>query len=349
MYPKINLSPFVPHYYYTLQDHLNVAIKNNLITNYQTNKIYTDILDKAKDNIRLLLDIPEDLSIFITTSLHEIWDLSIKNLIDKNASFFLSGTHSKSFYDYSKYLNINSNCIKIKDGYNENNIHSIQNDFISFSLDEVDTGYCISNDIIQNIRNRYPNAIISIDGTYSFPVFKFDFNIADSVYFKVNGLFGVPSGLCVWIVNQRSIDKSKSLLESNPKRKSHFDLVGLTEQKFSFKERFNTLDIYLLEKISEDLLYKGGKQLQNEAIYKSTIIYQAIEQSENLFNYHKGKEKSKTVISFQSNFDSEKVIDLFSKKRMILGQSTDNQLSLLNSPSFSKELFEQIADLLQTI
>jgi len=159
-------------------------------------------------------------------------------------------------------------------------------------------------------------------------------------------------GLGVWIVNQKTIEKSLQLNHSKRRNPAFHSLPDLIEnaRKYQTTETPNTLGIYLLACVSEDMLIKGLDQIRREINYKAAVLYQAFEESELIIPFVRDdKLRSKTIIVGESP-ESLRIISAFRSNGIIIGKGygkyKETHIRISNFPTHSKEQVEQIADLI---
>ena len=118
--------------------------------------------------------------------------------------------------------------------------------------------------------------------------------------------------------------------------------------KFQTPETPNILGIYLLMKVTEDMIRNGIDNLRRDTNYKSTLIYDTIRKNEKLNCSITNKEiQSKTVIVADTINNSQIFIDKLKSKNLIIGKgygNNDSQIRIANFPTHSKESIELLCD-----
>lgn len=356
MFNKIYFTPGPTQLYYTVPEHIKSALKNDIGSISHRSKAFEVVFQEARENITALLGLPDGYEIYFTSSANEIWERILQNLVEKSSHHFANGSFSKKFFSFAKQYNLASSLSESDPG---NEFASLkvpdEAELISCTLNETSIGYQFPLEDIYKLKAENPNKLLSIDGVSAFPCIDFDFSKVDTAYFSVQKSFGLPSGLGVWIVNQACIEKSQLLDNKGLPTGSYHRLSELRKHgaKNQTPETPNTLGIYLLGKVAKDMLDRGIKNIQNETIYKSSLLYQTIEKHPDFHPFIKNKKnRSKTVVVANCKNGSKDVIDWFEKKGYILGSgygsfNTDH-IRIANFPMHSKEQIEQLCDYLET-
>ena len=87
------------------------------------------------------------------------------------------------------------------------------------------------------------------------PSLPFNIKDVDTFYFSVQKCFGLPSGLGIWVYNNRCLDRHNELRKSK-KTGTYHSLHRANEMslKCQTPETPNVLAIYLLSKVTEDMI-----------------------------------------------------------------------------------------------
>ena len=356
---KIFFTPGPSALYYTVEEHLKQAVKEQVMEVNHRSKQAAAYYQHASENLKSLMNIPEDYHIFFLSSATEIWERQIQNLVMKTSFHYCNGAFSNRFYEFAKDLGYNA--LKAESKYGsvpEVNVQEIpaEAELISFALNETSTGVSFPLDEIYKVREAHPQAIIAVDGVSAFPVIDIDFSKIDSAYFSVQKCFGLPAGLGVWIVNDRCIEKS---LEKEAKGFSigtYQKLPNLLKngRKFQTTYTINVLAIYLLMKVTTDMLGKGIDLIRREAAYKGVLLQKLITDHPQLNHFVQDEKlRSKTVVVANTQQPSQLWLDELNDKGFILGNGYGDykgkQIRIASFPTHSKELIELLFDTMMSI
>lgn len=352
---NIYLTPGPSQLFYTFEEHFKKAMSLDVPSISHRSKDFVSIMKHTKDCLVELLDIPEGYDVFFLSSANEAWDRIIQNMVIKSSHHFVNGAFSKKFYDFALLHRMESTVTKEDDGIPFKDL-SVPEDaeLIGITKNETSMGFTLPEEEIQQLRNENNDKLIALDivsGTPSIPI---NLNNIDTAYFSVQKAFGMPPGLGVWICNQKCHEKAikKSESSSLGSYRSLLNLKKLAD-KDQTPETPNTLAIYLLGKIAEDMINVGKQKIINDTIYKSTILYQAIENHPLLSPFvSDNKYQSKTTIVVNAN-TPDKFISYFKKKGLVIGSGygahKEHHIRIANFPTHSKEVIEMLCDSLPEI
>lgn len=350
---KIFFTPGPTQLFYTVEQHLKEAFKNDIGSISHRGKAFEAIYRETQENLHELLGLNSDFDIYFTSSANEIWERIVQNLVEKNSYHFVNGAFSKKFAQFASDYKKAPIVQEVADGQHFDTSLSGHAGLIAVTLNETSIGYGFPVNEIYNLRKQNPEAFLAVDGVSVFPCVDFDFSKIDTAYFSVQKSFGLPSGLGVWIVNKRCMAEAERLSKQGQITGSYHSLLSLKKDgdKNQTPETPNTLFIYLLGKVAMDLLDRGIKNVRNETIYKSTLLYQSMEKSRGLNPFIKDeKYRSKTVIVADCKEGSASLISAAKEKGWVIGsgygQHKDKQIRIANFPMHSREQIEQLSDFL---
>lgn len=354
---KIYFTPGPTQLFYTVAEHIKSALKNDIGSISHRSKAFEAVFQETRENLTELLNLPDGYEIYFTGSANEVWERIIQNLVEKSSHHFVNGSFANKFYSFAKQYYLSSTISESEPGKAFNDL-TIPDDaeLISCTLNETSIGYQFPLADIYTLREQHPDKLIAIDGVSAFPCINLDFSKIDTAYFSVQKSFGLPSGLGVWIVNEAAIEKAQMLEASGAHTGSYHRLSEL--RKYGIKnqtpETPNTFSIYLLGKIVKDMLDRGIQNIQNETIYKSTLLYQTLDSHPNFEPFVSEKaNRSKTVIVSNCKEENNVIIDNFVQKGWVLGSGygsfSDKHIRIANFPMHSKEQIEQLCDHFQTL
>jgi phosphoserine aminotransferase len=350
-----NFTPGPSQLYFTVSDHAKQAFKDGIPSISHRSKLFEEISQHATNGLRQLLQIPSDYHIFFTGSASEVWERIIQNLVAEKSFHLVNGSFSKRFFEIAQQLNKTAAKLQVAEGNGFPDQITVPEgtELIAITHNETSTGVTMPLEMIYDIRQKNPNALIAVDAVSSLPYPVFDISKLDSIFFSVQKGFGMPAGLGVWVVNQRCISKSEALLAKGISIGSYHNIPSLLahEVKNQTPETPNVLGIYLLGKVVEDFLRRGIDTIRKETDYKAALLYQALEKHSQLSAFVKDKKfQSKTVIVAETGSHTETLVKFLSSKGLFPGDGygsfKKSQLRFANFPAHSKEQYELLADLL---
>lgn len=352
---KIYFTPGPAQLFYTFEEHLKRALFLDIPSISHRSSDFIKVMQETTEALKELLELPEGYDIYFLNSANEAWDRIIQNLVDDESHHFVNGAFSKKFYDFALAHGKESTATITEDGATFSNLNIPEtSELIGVTKNETSVGFNFDDAELQKLRENYPEKLIALDIVSASPSVPVNFNHIDTAYFSVQKAFGMPSGLGVWIVNEKCHRKASERAKS-ASLGSYRSLPNL--KKFGDKDQTpetpNMLYIYLLGKIAQDLLQVGIKKLRNDTIYKSTILNQAVENHPLLGHFVESpKNRSKTTIVAECSKPKE-FIDFFAKKGLILGSGygshKENHVRIANFPTHSKESIEMLCDFMEKI
>ncbi|MGB3468719.1 MAG: aminotransferase class V-fold PLP-dependent enzyme [Cyclobacteriaceae bacterium] len=355
---QVFFTPGPSQKFYSLEQHLKNALREDIISISHRSADFKRIFEETTENLKLLLNIPSEYQLFFTSSATEIWERIVQNLVYSRSHHLVNGSFSNRFYETALAYQLQPSIAKSEFGQPLALTIPADTELIAITQNETSIGYNFPQEEIREIAESKPaDALIAVDAVSCTPSVPLDYSLIDTTYFSVQKCFGLPAGLGVWIVNERCIEKSEKVRESGKVTGFHHSIAQLKKyaDKFQTPETPNVLGIYLLNKVVQDLLYRGARQIQNDCTYKSAIIYQAMTKLDWVAPFiSENKYRSKTVCVGQLvGRSSADIIDGMKKHMMILGtgygQFKDDHIRIANFPTHSKEQMELFVDLLETI
>ena len=352
-----NFSPGPSQLYFTVEDHTKNAFRLGVPSMSHRSASFEAIYRHTQDALRSLLSIPTSHHIFFAGSATEIWERLIQNCVAEKSTHFVNGAFSEKFYKASLQLNRQAEVIKVQDGsgFNDPSALDIDTELIGVTHNETSTGVALPKSFIYSLKELNPKALLCVDAVSSLPYVDFDYSKVDSVYFSVQKGFGMPPGLGVWIVNDACIGKAENLLAKGRSIGTHHALPNYLKNGLNHQtpETPNSVAIYVLGKVAEDMLRRGIHIIRKETDYKSVILYNELKEHKKLKPFVSEKIfQSPTVIIADTGDHTESLSIYLNKKAFMAGegysQHKGKQLRFANFPAHSKEQYELLVDYLKS-
>ncbi|RLD19893.1 MAG: phosphoserine aminotransferase [Bacteroidetes bacterium] len=351
---RVYFTPGPSALYYTADHHIKYAIKHGITSISHRSKTFQDIFKEAESNLKILLALPDNYQLVFTNSATEIWEKMTDAFISNQSLHMVNGAFSKKFYTVAKNLGKKANIIESPWGeLPDFNIDNKSYDLIGVTHNETSTGVKTPLKSIYSLRKSNPEALIAIDAVSSLPVLNLDYTKVDTVYASVQKAFGLPAGLGVWLVNDRAEEKALKMKEDGLLRDTFHNVLSLIDQarKYQTPSTPNILGIYLFSQVVKDMIDRGLKQIRNDSVYKSAIMYNMLDQHDILQPFVNDKSlRSETIIVVDSGSRTKDLINFLSDYKMEVGNGygkmKDKQVRIANFPTHSKEQFELLVDLI---
>jgi len=351
---NISFNPGPSQLYFTVEDHIRKALREGIPSISHRSKNFIGIHQSCTSGLRHLLNIPDSFGIYFTASATEVWERTIENLVEEKSTHFINGAFSQKFYDIALELGKKSESI-VKPAGQGFEIHDLElknhTELIAITHNETSTGVSFDMSHIKLLREKYPDALITVDAVSSLPYPDFDFTQIDSLYFSVQKGFGLPAGLGVWIANERCLEKAHQLKTKGLNIGSYHNLPSLHQfyLKHQTPETPNVLAIYLLDRVIQDMLRRGINIIRKETEYKAAVLYAVLEKSKKISPaVNAANHRSKTVIVANSADYTSDLHQYLENKGLQPGEGYGSrkteQLRFANFPAHSKEQFEALAD-----
>lgn len=354
MQPKTNFTPGPSQLYFTVEDHIRTAFKEGVPSLSHRSKQFEGYYKKAVEGLRELLNVPADFDIYFTGSATEIWERLIQNLVEEKSYHLVNGSFSKRFYETAKQLDRSPEKSEVPNGsgFKDNVVIPADTELIAATHNETSTGVTMPLDFLYSLK-KDNNALLAVDAVSSLPFPDFDYTKLDSVFFSVQKGFGLPAGLGVWMLNEKCIARADALLTKGKSIGSYHNIPSLRSHavKNQTPETPNVLGIYLLGQVVEDMIRRGITTIRRETEYKSTLLYQTLDDHKQIGAFVKDKAlRSRTVIVADCGEFTERITKKLLEKGMMpgdgYGSAKKTQLRFANFPTHSKEQFELLVDTL---
>lgn len=353
---KIFFTPGPSALYFTVEEHLRQALKSQVMEINHRSAQAEGYFHDAVQNLKVLMDIPQDYSVFFLSSATEIWERQLQNLVIEKSFHYCYGAFSNRFYDFAIANGFNAAKESAAFGSlpdTNPGLIPAGTELISVALNETSTGVSFPVDDLYNIRKAHPDALIAADGVSAFPAVEIDFAQVDSAYFSVQKCFGLPAGLGVWIVSPRALAKAAKKKNQGGIIGTYQALPNLLKNAIKGQTTFtaNVLNIFLLSKVSADMLERGIDVIRRETNYKAALLNHMVDSHPNLEHFVADRNlRSKTVVVANTNSDSSAIIETLSKKGFVLGNGygayKGKQIRIASFPTHSKEQMELLVDVI---
>ena len=356
---NVFFTPGPSELYFTVEDHIKRALAEQVPSLSHRGQQFEAIYREVATNLRALLSIPDSFYVLFTGSATEIWERLIENCVAEQSYHYVNGAFSRRFYEIAELLHRNVTLQEAADGscalpLPDKIPDSVE--LIAFTQNETSTGAAQPLEDIYTIRRAHPDTLIAVDAVSTLPYPDIDYTQIDSVFFSVQKGFGLPAGLGVWIVNDRCVEKAQQLMQQGRNIGTYHSLPSLVEkaQKHQTPETPNVLAIYLLAKVTGDMLMKGIDQIRRETDYKASLLYHTLEEHPLFVPFVQEKHyRSKTVIVAETAQSSSDIISALKQWHVIVGSGygsyKQKHVRIANFPTHSKEQVEALTDKINAI
>lgn len=345
--------------YPTINKHIKSAIDEEVLSMSHRGSQFMDIYQSVEDQLKKLLSIPSDYSIYFLSSGTEGMERVIQNTVEKKSYHIVTGTFGDRFYKASTELgkSASAHVFNPTDGFSAADV-SVPTDaeLIAFTHNDTSTGMQIPMDEIYAVGEQNSDALIAIDTVSSMPAVDIDYSKVDAVFFSVQKGFGLPAGLGVLIVSPRAVNKSIKLAKNGVVIGSYHNFLQLKKyaEKLQTPDTPNVLGIYLLNKILSDLLKTGIKQIRRETKEKAEMLYHFFEESKEFSPVVKEKAiRSETTLVIEVLGGSSELIKKLKTQGIIIGsgygENKNKHIRIANFPAHSKDDINRLLSALKNV
>ncbi len=355
---KIFFTPGPSALYFTVEEHIKQAMREQVMEINHRSSQAEAYFHSSTENLKALMNIPSDYQVFFLSSATEIWERQLQNLVIENSFHYCMGAFSNRFYDFSKKWGFNADKVEAEFGHMPDTNPDLipeETELITLALNETSTGVSFPIEDILKIRKAHPNKLIAVDGVSALPIIDLDFSIIDSVYFSVQKCFGLPAGLGVWVVSPRAIAKAEKKLSLGHSIGAYQAIPNLLKNASKGQTTFtaNVLNIYLLSKVSADMLEKGIEVIRREADYKAALLNHLVDSHAKLSHFVSERTlRSKTVTVANTDTDSLPIINKLANMGFVIGSGygayKSKQIRIASFPTHSKEQMELLTDVINS-
>jgi phosphoserine aminotransferase len=335
-----------------LQEFVDLQIGSISHRSGQFKKIY----QHTDEQLRILMNIPEENAIMFTGSASEIWEKLILSTVEHESFHLVNGSFSAKFYQYAQMLQKHATSFEkpLGQGFSYGEIVVPEfAELICTTQNETSTGVQMREADIHKLKRSNNDKLIAVDMVSSAPIPNLDFTVVDTAFFSVQKSFGMPAGLGVWIANERCLEKAKQLKTKGINIGAHHDLPTLWKfaKEYQNPATPNVMGIFILGKIAEDMNKIGIDKIRKETDEKAKKLYKYFENKAGYsLSVNESELRSRTVAVINTEKPSSEIINYLKGKNMIIGSGygpgKDSQIRISN---FIANSAEQIDNLLKEV
>lgn len=330
--------------YPTCEQHYRDAFHQQIGSISHRSESFRSTYRSTDEQLRELMKIPSGHRIFFTASATEIWERIFFNLVGSQSFHFVQGAFSKKFYEFGKLTGKQPSMNQVADG---RGFDSIQNtaipdaaEIICFTQNETSSGIRIPEQQIHAIKKQHPHPLVCCDIVSAVPYVNLDYSLVDCAFFSVQKGMGMPPGLGVWIVNEACIQKASQIEQEGRMNGAHFRMSAFEKNYKTFETPStpNTMAIYVLGKIAEDMNKKGIAVICNETDQKFDALYSFLS-TDDRFNFRTSTKEhlSRTTLVCDTKIPASELNKKLNLLGMHLaggyGEEKHKQIRIANFPS----------------
>ncbi len=248
----ISFYPGPSRLYSRIPEFMQEACEKGILSINHRSAEFVEISKRTISLFKQKLNVPEDYTIFFTSSATECWEIIAQSLVREKSYHLYNGAFGEKWLEYTQKLKKESTGRFF--GLEEVlNIESFpvpeEAELIALTQNETSNATEVSTAVLSAYRLKYPDKIIAIDATSSMAGVYLDFSLGDVWYASVQKCFGLPAGMAVMVCSPKAIQRAIELNEN----KHYNSLISMVERMKDYQTTYtpNVLSIFLLMKVLE--------------------------------------------------------------------------------------------------
>jgi phosphoserine aminotransferase len=353
MSKMIYLTPGPSQVYPGMEQFFQQAIVDDVCCISHRSSAYKAIHQKTVENLKELANLPSDFEVYFLGSATEAWERIFNNFVASNSFHFVNGSFSSKFFDYGAKSGKNSQKVKVEQGLGFDQAHfdliPSNSELIALTHNETSSGVQMPVSDIHAIANKHKNSLVAVDMVSSFPYPDLDYTKVDTALFSVQKCMGMPAGLGVWFVGSKAKAAYDHKFIDGHLILPHHNISELS--KFATEHQTpatpNVLAIYLLGKVTDDLLKKGINKVRQEFDDKYAFLNDSISQISILSHgVEKEEHRSRTVVVANTSVAPAAVNKALAVADLNVGAgygtAKETQIRIANFPAISMTTMEKL-------
>ena len=213
---------------------------------------FVAISERAIRLVKEKLRVPDDYTVFYTSSATECWEIISQSLVAQTSYHVYNGAFGEKWFRYAQQLQPRAEGYAF-DRQQPLEIASLQppsdTEVFCLTQNETSNGTALSNDTLAEVRAQFSDTLIAVDATSSLAGIDLPIDRADVWYASVQKCFGLPAGMAVLICSPRALVKAQQVGE----RDHYNSLLFMQEKMQDWQTTYtpNVLSIYLLMRTLE--------------------------------------------------------------------------------------------------
>lgn len=347
----ISFYPGPSRLYSSIPAFMQEACEKGVLSINHRSPEFVEISKKLISLLKQKLRIPEDYTIFFTSSATECWEIIAQSLIKEKSFHLYNGAFGEKWMEYTQKLRpqARGKQFGLEEIIDPDYLPVLEDaELIALTQNETSNGTELSTDTLRSYRLRYPQKLIAVDATSSMAGVLLEFDQADVWFASVQKCFGLPAGMALMICSPAAVRKGLEIGE-----KDHYNsFTAMVERMKDFQTTYtpNVLGIFLLMKVMEmvpDIRETDANQRKNAGLWYAMLR----EMKEMKLLIENNAVRSGTVIALSGE---EGLISRLKKEAKIegillgngYGQWKANTVRIANFPAIEPQEFHKLKDFL---
>jgi phosphoserine aminotransferase len=337
--------------YPAVKQYLGAAFDEGWLSAPHRGERFTALVRQTIAELKTKLNIPQDYTVFFTSSATECWEILAQSLTKTRSFHLYNGSFGEKWLDYAQTEHPSSSGHQF--GLEEVPDPALipeDADLVCITQNETSTATQLRDGAVLNLYNRcqQTGALLAVDVTSSLGGIQLKHIKADVWFASVQKCFGMPAGLGLLILSPRAIARAREIGE-----KGHYNsLVSMYEKMLNHQTTHtpNVLAIYLLCRV---LLDRAPiKAIDQHLRERAQRLYQFFEENPQFQPLVQNPEtRSTTVVAVQA---APALIDEAKKRAAAAGLTLGSgygpwaktTFRIANFPALPDVAYEQLLQLL---
>lgn len=233
------------------------AYQTGVLSIHHRSTEFEQIYRRVVAGFQQKLLLPKDYSLFFVSSATECWQILAQSYAELTFLHFFCGSFGEKWYQVSKQIadrKASETDFLTWDFAQPLSVEILKNykktpHLIAFCQNETANGTQVPFQVIAQIRQQFPEALVALDVTSSLGGISIDWQHTDIAFASVQKCLGLPAGLGILICSPRALEIAQNL----GRRNYYNSLLNLYEnaQKWQTTHTPNIVNIFLLNKVLE--------------------------------------------------------------------------------------------------
>jgi phosphoserine aminotransferase len=231
---------------------LQDAFQQGILSISHRSEAFMTLAGEAIQLMKEKLEIPRDYTIMFVNSATESWEILPQSLLTGESVHVYSGSFGEKWYQYAYHIRPEAKAVVLEIDQElkpEELPVGEQTQMICITQNETSNATQVRPEVLQKLRNQYPNPLIAVDVTSSLAGIYLPIEAADYWYASVQKCFGLPAGLGVIICSPKAVARMQEIGE-----KGRYNSLGNIYDNIQKNQTHitpNVLGIYLLKRVME--------------------------------------------------------------------------------------------------
>ncbi|MBS0000018.1 MAG: hypothetical protein KFF73_13650 [Cyclobacteriaceae bacterium] len=334
-----------PTPYHTLKFHINRGIKQKLFDREHSRSAMPALLAEMSAGIKMLTQIPENYSIVVLPS--KLFAFSILQHLYSPGTLIYPVHPSVTVSPYIEITDSGLITKAILPGKFTTISHQLKSRYLICRDADPSSGYALKIPDLISLKISHPDIHLLLDLSSSFMNFPLDLENIDGYLFESGYVTGMQPAITILILR----DPLFQSVQNNWKNNFYHLLPGREKDYpgIIVHRETDAVRLFVFKEICYDLIRRDPKIIRNETIYKSIILYEALEKSDHFkLLVPDQQDRSPNIITASMISSPEIILSIFAKKGILfdlIPRENEGYIARFsNFPVHSREQTEHLAD-----